>query len=160
MKNLLSCEEDFAQIMDLQVGLLNPKEYYLFNQFCQKIDRHPEKYGVVELYEGMVSIPTYKTIRDLITFPQDTIIVDCGCGNGFQQIIFKDCYKYIGIDLFKHYTKICNNAEFIQGDICEIIPNMEFEENKTVFGISVLCGMCFMNVNKVMRDKFERIVIC
>ena len=160
MKNLLSCEEDFAQIMDLQLNLLDEQEHIRFDNFCELIVRNPDKYGVVELYESMVSIPTYKTIRDLITFPEETIVVDCGCGNGFQQIIFKDCYKYIGIDLFNHYSKICSNAQFIQGDVCEILPNLEFKENKTVFGISVLCGMCFMNVNKAMRDKFERIIIC
>lgn len=149
---------------NILVQSCNMEEY---DRLCQVIDKMEKsittdginnEYGLVDVYESYMSVPTYKTIRDLIHNPEETIVVDIGCGDGIQQILFKDCYKYIGLD-YKNPDKIVDNAEFIKGDITETLPKLEFEPYKNVYGISVLCAMCFGNVEKIMKEKFRKCVI-
>ena len=161
MKSLLSDVEDFKQSLELIYSKVQDDEFKELKKFLRDIEKKPDKYGCVELYEAMVSIPTYQSIHDMLM--PDSIVVDCGCGQGIQQVLFKDCYKYIGIDIIPNFRKICDNATFIQGRVEDVLPTLDLPKlefkSRDVYGISVLCGMCFMNVNKAMKEKFERIII-
>lgn len=116
------------------------------------------KYGIIESYEAYMNITQYKSIYDLIYNPKDTIIVDVGCGIGLQQVIFSDCYRYIGIDLHEA-EKICDNAEIYTGSAEDILPTLKLESYKNVYGISVLCGICFENVAEAMKRRFRKLII-
>ena len=81
----------------------------------REIDSKPIE---VCLYDGVeeciCSARTYFHISELICRPQDTVIVDCGCNAGLQQVFFNNCYKYIGVDIIPNFIKISDNAEFIR----------------------------------------------
>lgn len=114
------------------------------------------KYGVVEVAEAELSAHTYYSISQSICRLEDKIIVDCGCGQGLQQVFFKNAKKYIGIDTQNTFFKICDNSEFIQGEIEEILPTLDLKDS---IGISVLCAMCFPTVNEAMKKYFNELVI-
>ena len=156
IKHAYSCE-------NLVIQQMNNKEYSLYEKFMDKInesikkDGLDTKYGLVSPHEAIMSAQTYYNISKLITFPEETIVVDCGCGEGIQQVFFKHCKKYIGIDWKDTQEVICDNAEFIVGDVADVLPKLEL--NGRNIGISVLCGMCFERVNKAMKEKFTDLII-
>jgi hypothetical protein len=133
------------------------EEKHRLDMALYEIDKE-DSYGLLP-GEALLSAKTYHAIRELISFPSDTVIVDCGCCTALQQVFFNDCYKYIGIDIRPSFIKISDNAEFIHGDILEVLPNMVFEEGKRYIGISVLCGSVWSNIGKVIKEKFDKVVI-
>lgn len=139
------------------------KEYFKLLKFLEQVDEDIEKhglenkYGLCESAEAFMSAEAYYNISKLISFPEETIVVDCGCGEALQQLFFKNCKKYIGIDLKDTQARLCDNAEFIHGDIVKILPDLELKDKS--IGISVLCAMCFEDVNKAMKEKFNKLII-
>ena len=119
------------------------------------------KYGLVDVTEAIMSAVQYKAISKLISKPENTIIVDCGCALGLQQVFFNNCYKYIGIDISPEdcFFKICENAEYISGDITNILPSFEFEKGYDYVGISILCGSIWSKVGKCIKENFNKCVI-
>lgn len=91
--------------MDLVVQQMNSQEYSIYANFMDKIKNNLEEYGLVSPYEAIMSAERYYNISKLITFPEETIVVDCGCGEGIQQVFFKHCKKYIGIDVLNTQEK-------------------------------------------------------
>lgn len=156
-KNGNNSIEHYYLCMDLVVQQMNSQEYSIYANFMDKIKNNLDEYGLVSPYEAIMSAERYYNISKLITFPEETIVVDCGCGEGIQQVFFKHCKKYIGIDVLNTQEKICSNAEFILGDIRDVLPKLELKGRN--IGISVLCGMCFEGVNKAMKEKFTDLII-
>ena len=119
------------------------------------------KYGLVDTHEAILSARYYESISKLICRPETAIIVDCGCATGLQQVFFENCYKYIGIDLAPKdcFFKICENAEYISGDLLDVLPSFEFEKHYNYIGISVLCGSIWQNVGKVIKETFRECII-
>ena len=133
------------------------EEKHRLDMALYEIDKS-DRYGLLP-GEALLSAKTYHAIRELISFPSDTVIVDCGCCTALQQVFFNDCYKYIGIDIQPSFIKVSDNAEFIQGDIEDVLSGMVFEEGKRYIGISVLCGSVWLNIGNTIKDKFDRVVI-
>ena len=132
-------------------------EYIKYEEYCKYLQEHLEENSLVEVAEALMSIPIYYHISKLITFPEKTIVVDVGCGQGIQQLVFKNCYKYIGIDCCNHdMARIIDKAEFIFGDMNEVIPQIKEEKGYELFGVSVLCCTCFGS--EEFKKKFHRFV--
>ena len=146
------------EIEQLIANALNWTEYNKYQKYIEYISNNLEENSLVDTIEALMSIPEYYHISKLITTPKETIVVDCGCGHGIQQILFKDCYKYIGIDRTNFYKreKIVDNAEFIIGDIDNVLPKLEAEKGYKLFGISVLC--CSYFGSKEFKNKFNYLV--
>lgn len=140
----------------LMAKACNDKEKSLLNRAYHIISEEPNFYGLVDLSEAVLSANTYYHISQSICSLEDKIIVDCGCHTGLQQVFFSKAKKYIGIDLSDNFFKICDNAEFIKGDVCAVLPNLKLDN---AIGISVLCGMCFMDVNAAMKKYFKDLII-
>ena len=119
------------------------------------------KYGLVDLSEAILSAGRYEAISRLISIPEKTIIVDCGCATGLQQVFFRDCHKYIGIDVAPkdNFFKICENAEYISGDIGDILYSFELDKDYDYFGVSVLCGSVWRHVGVTIKQIFNKCVI-
>lgn len=117
------------------------------------------KYGLVAFEEALFSIPRYKAVSEMISFPEKTVVVDCGCCLGVQQVFFSNCKQYIGIDICSYMEKICDNATFIRGDIAEVLDTLEFEDGLDYFGVSILCCSCFGGeILQKFKDKFDTLV--
>lgn len=141
----------------LKNACLSKEEYHNLEDALFEINEKPFEYGVVSLQEAYMSAETYSNIRKLISFPKDTIIVDCGCGNALHQVFFNDCYKYIGIDSADNFFQISKNAILYKGLVEDILPEI-CDEGKRLIGISVLCGMCFDGVRDAMYKKFTKVI--
>ena len=132
------------EIENIIVNNCNEEEYNKYQNYTKYLQEHLEENSLVDAVEALMSIPTYYHISKLITFPKNTIVVDVGCGQAIQQILFKNCYKYIGIDNFNYNNqKIVNNVEFMFGDMNEILPTIHEEKGYDLFGISVCCCSYF-----------------
>lgn len=130
------------------------REVRAFREYMNKVGA--ENFGLVDFAEGILCLPIYKNIWNLITMPENTIVVDCGCGCGLQQVLFKHCYKYIGIDTFNHFKKITDNAVFIQGDIAEVLPLLAEDSEHRYLGVSVLCTSVFGGASMAaFKEKFN-----
>ena len=88
---------------------LSNKLQLCYDTIYQDIEENglDNKYGLVELFEALMSAETYYNISKLIIFPEKTVVVDCGCNAGIQQVFFKNCYKYIGMDIHEDMVQIC-----------------------------------------------------
>jgi hypothetical protein len=68
-------------------------------------------------------------------FPQRTwTVIDIGCANGFQHILFSFADRYIGID--SHFPAglpkaLTPNATFIQGRFADVAPTLKFDLRRT-----------------------------
>ena len=111
--------------------------------------------------EAILSLPTYKKIRELLESRKErTIIVDCGCGWAIQQLLFKDFYKYVGIDVYKvDNEKMMDNRvlqdntvlytsateEILSKVVKELKEEIERDciENADIVGVSLLCHAYF-----------------
>lgn len=145
------------EIENIIVNACNEEEYNRYQNYITYLQEHLEENSLVDVAEALMSIPTYYHISKLITFPEKTIVVDVGCGQGIQQVVFKDCYKYIGIDCCNHdMARIIDNAEFIFGDMNEVLPKIKEEQGYELFGVSVLCCTCFGS--EEFKKKFHRFV--
>lgn len=147
---------EHEQNLYLMAKACNDKEKSLLNRAYHIISEDPDFYGLVDLSEAILSAKTYYHISQSICNLEDKIIVDCGCHIGLQQVFFKEAKKYIGIDLQDNFFKICDNAEFIHGDVAAILPTLKLDN---AIGISVLCGMVFMDVNAAMKKYFKDLII-
>lgn len=129
-----------------------------YNAIYNEIEKNgiDNKFGLVSVSESILSASTYYHISQSICRLEDKIIVDCGCAEGLQQVFFSNAKKYIGIDIQNNFFKICDNAEFIHGDIVDVLPTLKLDN---AIGISVLCGMCFMDVNAAMKKYFKDLII-
>ena len=80
-------------------------------------------------------VDVYDDLKDKI--PKDFTIIDLGCYQGFQGVLFKDHASYIGIDISipNEWRLRQENAEYfhcsIQEFIKNILPEMELNMNKT-----------------------------
>lgn len=153
MRALYENEENYY----LLAKACSPKEKERLTQAYIDIDKNLENHGLVCVAEGILSATTYKAISELITIPERTTVIDCGCCLGLQQVFFHDCKRYIGIDMSNSFYKISDNAEFIQGDIREVLPTLQIDNNTV--GISVLCGSVWEDIGKVIRSKFNKLII-
>lgn len=147
---------EYEENLYLMAKACNDKEKVLLQNAYIEIDKDSYKYGLVDRFEGILSAKAYYHISQSICNLEDKIVVDCGCHTGLQQVFFSKAKKYIGIDLQDNFFKICDNAEFIKGDVCAILPNLKLDN---AIGISVLCGMCFMDVNAAMKKYFKDLII-
>ena len=130
------------EIENIIVNNCNEEEYNKYQNYTKYLQEHLEENSLVDAVEALMSIPTYYHISKLITFPKNTIVVDVGCGQAIQQILFKNCYKYIGIDNFNY-----NNQKIV---IFFKLKNLIFtqftiheEKGYDLFGISVCCCSYF-----------------
>ena len=146
------------EIENIIVNNCNEEEYNKYQNYITYLQEHLEENSLVDVAEALMSIPTYYHISKLITFPEKTIVVDVGCGQAIQQILFKNCYKYIGIDNFNYNNqKIVNNVEFMFGNMNKILPTIhEEEKGYDLFGVSVLC--CSYFGLEEFKKKFNRFV--
>lgn len=147
---------EHEQNLYLMAKACNQKEKSLLNKAYHIISEEPDFYGLVDVSEAILSASTYYHISKSIIGIEDKIIIDCGCHTGLQQVFFSKAKKYIGIDLSDNFFKICDNSEFIHGDICAILPNLKLDD---AIGISVLCGTVFMDVNAAMKKYFKDLII-
>ena len=159
MKEL--AENEVLKTVKSRVGYKMLIENITDETILQKLDEilielafNPDKYGLVDVTEAFMSIPTYKAIRDCVISKHSTI-VDCGCGTGLQQLLFHDM-NYIGIDCFNNYFEITGNFE--HGLIEDILPTLELDSQ--VYLISVFCGKYFNNVKEVMIKKAQELKYC
>ena len=137
----------------------NEEEYIRVIQAYNTINNNADTYGLIDSSESILSANTYKLIREIISFPEKTIVYDCGCGTAIQQVFFKDCYMYIGIDRLNNFFRICDNARFIHGDILDVVPTMELEPKYRHVAISILCGAIWLDIGKCIKDKFDKVII-
>ena len=128
--------------------------YNLIQKDCEK-SLEEMKYGLVCPAEAILSATTYKNISEII--PKNNIVVDCGCHIGLQQVFFNEHKKYIGIDIRDVFIPISDNAEFICGDIIDVLPKLEVDDS--CYGISVLCGSVWENAGKAIKEKFNHIIL-
>ena len=126
-------------------------------QIRENVRKNPAKYGLVAFEEAVMCLSKYNKIRELVSFPKETRIIDCGCGEGLQQVLFQDCRAYIGIDL-NHKPKSLNpNCTFIQGNIKDVLNELTITRKD--FGISVLCCSYSQDdVLDVFKQKFTKFV--
>lgn len=78
--------------------------------------------------------------------PKDKIVVDVGCGFGFQHILYKDHAGYIGIQQFRENNikgnynvrleVFADNAKIIQGDFKNIGKQLVIGDKDKYFGIA------------------------
>jgi len=134
----------------------NEKEKNLLTEAYFSINENLDKYGLVDMSEAILSASIYYHISKSIIGIENKIIVDCGCHIGLQQLFFKEAKKYIGIDLSDNFFKICDNTQFIHGDIIEVLPTLDLQDS---IGISVLCASCFPEVNNIMKQYFNKLII-
>ena len=147
---------EHEQNLYLMAKACNQKEKSLLCEAYYLIDEDPDKYGLVDMSEAILSASIYYHISKSIIGIENKIIVDCGCHIGLQQLFFKEAKKYIGIDLSDNFFKICDNTQFIHGDIIEVLPTLDLQDS---IGISVLCASCFPEVNNIMKQYFNKLVI-
>ena len=91
--------------------------------------------GLVDLYESYMSIERYDYISKLILNKENIIVVDCGCGHGWQQLLFQDCKRYIGIDIITRPFVLTDNALFYEGNVKDVIPMLKtslFKKSDTI----------------------------
>lgn len=111
--------------------------------------------------EAILSLPTYKKIRELFEYKKErTIIVDCGCGWAIQQLLFKDFYKYVGIDVYKVDNEKMMDNRVLQDNtvlytaateniLDRVVKELKEEierdciENADIIGVSLLCHAYF-----------------
>ena len=132
-------------------NLLNSLDY---------IQKHLDKLGLVDEYEAYMSADRYYNILQLISDPEEAIVVDCGCGEGLQQLLFQNCKRYIGIDIKSTPFVLTPNASFYLGNVKDILPRLEAEgefKNGEVYCISVLAGMCFLDIKEAMY-KYNKVI--
>lgn len=133
------------------------EEYELLRNFLKEIDKNPQEYGCADLTESIMNIPIYHGIAQALKWKgKEIVIVDCGCGNAIQQVLFNDFKLYIGIDALDHFEAISSNAVLHWGDIEEELSTIGIDENTV--GISVFCASYFPNIRKEM-ECFNRVVI-
>lgn len=138
----------------------NTKQYSSFLNSISILQRDPSKYGLVDEYEAYMSADRYYNILQLISDPEEAIVVDCGCGEGLQQLLFQNCKKYIGIDIKSTPFVLTSNASFYLGNVKDILPRLEAEgefRNGEVYCISVLAGMCFSDIKEAMY-RFNKVI--
>ena len=135
------------------------KQYISLDNCLSILQQRLDKEGLVDIYESYMSVERYYHISKLILNKENIIVIDCGCGHAWQQLLFQDCKRYIGIDLTTRPFVLTDNALFCEGNVKDVIPMLK-EENKLdgeVICISVLGGM----YNKDIRDtmyKFNRVI--
>lgn len=133
--------------------------YQLRKRINFNINSDPFYYGLVDFSEALTSMDIYSNIRKLITFPEKTIVVDCGCGLALQQVIFQDCKGYVGIDLNIEGDLICSNCTLIKGDIAKVLNTLDFGQQNRLLGVSVFCCSCFKdNILTAFKEKFDRLI--
>ena len=133
------------------------EEYQSLRAFLREIDKDSSKYGCADLTEPLMNIPIYNGIAESLKWrAKDTVIIDCGCGNALQQILFNDFKLYIGIDALDHFEAISPNTVLHHGTIEEELECIDIDDS--VIGISVFCASCFENIRKEM-EIFNRVII-
>ena len=148
-----------AEIEKIIADALDYDEYERYRKYIEYIQANLDDNGLVDVSEALMSLPQYYHISKLWSYASEKIIVvDCGCGHAIQQVLFKDYYKYIGIDGSNHYKreKIVNNVEFIHGSIDEVLPLIEAPKGCDLFGVSVLC--CSYQGSEEFKKKFRYLV--
>ena len=154
--------QDFQHMHQcMNILVQNCKTMAQYEQLMDKYNlvlNNLDKYGLVDIYESYMSVEQYYHISKLITRKSDTIIIDCGCGIGWQQLLFQDYKRYIGIDLQDSMIKIADNATMICGDVELEIPKLISEGlDGEVCAISVLCGAYMTNIKKAM-SVFNKVI--
>ena len=132
------------------------KQYELLVNNLNYLQNNLDKTGLVDVYEAYMSCERYYHISQLILNKKNAVVIDCGCGEGFQQLFFQDCKRYIGIDAVKTQFLLADNASFYLGDVKDILPKLNIDGD--TYGISVLCGMCFDDVRQAMYERFDRVI--
>ena len=133
--------------------------YQLRKRINFKINSDPFYYGLVDFTEALLSMDTYSNIRKLITFPEKTIVVDCGCGLALQQVMFQDCKGYIGIDTSIESDPMFSGCTLIKGDIGDVLNNLELGQRNQLLGVSVMCCSCFKDdILEAFKAKFDRMI--
>lgn len=147
--------EEAIEILEQYTDIRSEKKIKEIKNFIDTTDGN--KTGYICFAESILSLPTYKKIRDLTSLEREkTIIIDCGCGLGIQQILFKDYYKYIGIDVHKilkdSWQLLQSNTLFYNGTtetvLDQVIRDIKDEMRETnrkldIVGVSVLCHAYF-----------------
>ena len=155
--NMLSYEDEIKENYRILYSHCTNEQRRYVNQLRKRVNIEPEWYGLVSFEEGLMSMQTYCSIRNLITFPKETIVVDCGCNLALQQVLFQDCKQYIGIDFHVMSEPMFKNSILIQGDISDILPALKLDGS--VVGVSVLCCSYFKgDVLKVFKEKFDKLI--
>jgi len=135
------------------------KQYTSLVNCLNTLQKRLDIEGLADLYESYMSIERYDYISKLILNKENIIVVDCGCGHGWQQLLFQDCKRYIGIDIITRPFVLTDNALFYEGNVKDVIPMLK-EENKLdgeVICISVLAGMCFSDIRDTMYQ-FDKVI--
>lgn len=135
------------------------KQYHSLLNSLKTVENKLEDHGLVDPYEAYMNIERYYHISQLILNKPNVIVIDCGCGIGFQQLLFQDCKRYIGIDLQNNAFVLTDNALFCMGSVDKVIPQLR-EENKLegeVYCISVMAGMCFEDIRNTMYQ-FNKVI--
>ena len=137
----------------------NYDEFEKLDSKLQDIKKNLEKYLLIDTYEATMSMNEYYYFSKLIKDPVKTIVVDCGCYTGIQQIFFKNCHLYIGIDKGNYFSPIIQNSQFIQGQIEDILPKLSIDKKYRYVGLSNLCCSYFKgNALKEFKNKFDFLI--
>lgn len=118
---------DKAQL-EARAEILNPLNPYL----AELHDKVQQEF--IEYLDNIIARPNIRTDKWQIGYmqnniflskliPKECVVVDVGCGFGFQQILFKDHQKYIGIQQFLDWNM---GGEGIE--LKTFIPNAFFEQ--------------------------------
>lgn len=90
-------------------------------------------------------------------------IVDVGCGQGLQQVFFKDFAQYIGISTEKSDPQavLQDNASFLQGDFAQLVTSGEFVIEPDMVGIANASLLYDEDNEKALAlfKRFKRIVL-
>ena len=130
----------------------------MLNYLCT-MQKDPKNFGLVGAYEAYMSTDRYYNISQLISDRETAVVVDCGCGEGLQQLLFQDCKRYIGIDIVSTPILLTDNALFYQGNVKDVLPSLEEKGvlKGDVYCISVLAGMCFPDIREAMY-KYNKVI--
>ena len=135
----------------------NFDEYHKYLIAKDNINLHLDDYGFISFEDAIMSCKQYYYMSKLIAFPEKTVVIDCGCCVGIQQVFFNKCKKYIGIDMLNNFQKISSNAEFICGDMKEVLKNIDTDKFYTI-GISNMCCSYFEDTMPIFKKKFNKLI--
>ena len=129
----------------------------MLEDYIDQLEHEDEFFDEMELF---LSMERYWHISQLIIQPEYTIIVDCGCGAGIQQLFFQNCKMYIGVDSAFKGRKLADNAVLLKDTVENHLSTHVYPTrlDQTVIGISVWCAANNESVHKAMIEHFERII--